>query len=364
MTTVKKTPKLRRHLGLLTLGLMLLTGTATAAVVLQYHHVSDDTPAATSTSVALFLRHLEILEAQGYQVVPLPQLLQRYTDTRDQRLRQVAITFDDGYLSVYTEAFPELVKRAWPFTVFVNTRPIDEHWHGFVSWDQLREMGEQGGTIANHTVDHTHMIRLRQGETRAQWRQRLTDDVLQAEMRIETETGQSHRILAYPYGEYDLHVVALLKSLKFVGFGQHSGPLGTSHSRQALPRFPLGGVYADPENFKVKAGSLALPIKRLGLNGQWRLEELEPYLKPGKFRPSLMLELEESVPAAALQCFASGQENLSTDVSGQRVTVGLANDLPAGRSRINCTAAAGEGRFYWFSQPFFRADHEGRWPPE
>ncbi|GAB3094380.1 polysaccharide deacetylase family protein [Aestuariicella hydrocarbonica] len=347
----------------LSLGL-LWSGLSAAAVVLQYHHVSDETPASTSTPVALFRRHLEILAEQGYQVVPLPELLQRYADTPTQRLRQVAITFDDGYLSVYTEAFPALQKRGWPFTVFVNTRPIDERWHEFVSWEQLREMAEQGATIANHTVDHAHMIRLRQGESRAQWRQRITTDVLQAEMRIETETGQSHRILAYPYGEYDLHLVALLKSLKFVGFGQHSGPLGTSHSPQALPRFPFGGVYGAPENFVVKAGSLPLPVKRLGRDGQWSRGDLEPVLETGNFRPSLMLELAGSVPANRVHCFASGQDGLRTEVSGQRITVHLSADLPLGRSRINCTAAADDGRFYWYSQPFFRADHNGDWPPE
>ena len=41
-----------------------------SGVVLLYHHVADDTPVVTSITIAQFERHLEIIEENGYEVVP------------------------------------------------------------------------------------------------------------------------------------------------------------------------------------------------------------------------------------------------------------------------------------------------------
>lgn len=349
-------------------GLLLLCSPLQAAVVLQYHHISNETPASTSTSPELFRQHMEYLEKEGYEIVSLPELLQSYPSSEGQRLKQVAITFDDGYESVYTEAYPDLKRRGWPFTVFVNTKPLDERWKGFAHWDQLREMASHGAIIANHTVNHGHLIRRLEGESEGKWRQRIKEDLLLAEKRIKQETGQSHRILAYPFGEYDLPLVALLKSLDFVGFGQHSGPLGSSHPSQALPRFPLGGHYGDISDFAQKVSSLPMLLDRVSLKNVSLMGEsqewIEPLLPPVDTQPKLVLEARSVDLAQGINCFASGQGRVKTLVDGSRVEVVLAKPLPAGRSRINCTAAAGKGRFYWFSQPFFHPNEQGEWPPE
>lgn len=344
-------------------GCLLVCNSLQAAVVLQYHHVSDETPASTSTSPALFREHMAYLAAEGYEVVALPELLESYVSTEGQRLKQVAITFDDGYESVYTEAYPELRKRGWPFTVFVNTRPLDESWKGFARWHQLREMAANGATIANHTTSHAHLIRKLDGESEHKWRQRIKEDLVLAEKRIKQETGQSHRILAYPFGEYDLSLMKMLESLDFVGFGQHSGPLGSNHSPQALPRFPFGGHYGGISDFAQKVSSLPMPVTSVFLKAAPD-SDIEPLLSNKDRQPSLVLETESEALAQGINCFASGQGRVQTVVDNNRVRVVLSGPLPAGRSRINCTAAAGKGRFYWFSQPFFRTNDEGEWPPE
>ncbi len=340
-----------------------------AAVVLQYHHISTTTPASTSTSPVLFRQHMTYLQEQGFDVVGLPELLQQ--DNTSGLDKRVAITFDDGYLSVYQQAFPELKRRGWPFTVFVNTRPLDQGWQEFVSWSQLREMALAGATIANHTVSHGHLIRRQEGESDRQWRQRIERDIVEAESRIEQETGQSHRILAYPFGEYDLALAGLVRSLGFTAMGQHSGPLGGHHSAQALPRFPFGGPYGDLQEFITKVNSLPMPLQRVGgrLAGEGRLMPLEagdlqPRLPVGEAVPELWLDVDKSLPPPQINCFATGQGQLQTRVSGLRLEVLLSAPLPTGRSRINCTAAAGKGRFYWFSQPFVRPDKDGQWPSE
>src|SRR5690625_6342556 len=108
--------------------------------------------------------------------------------------------------------------RNWPFTVFVNTNPIDNQRKGFATWDQLREMAEQGGTIANHSTAHGFLPRRASGESEAQWRQRITKEIMTAEQRIKEETGQSHKVLAYPYGECDKRVQEPLRGVGVIAF--------------------------------------------------------------------------------------------------------------------------------------------------
>src|SRR5690606_33663650 len=207
---------------------LYVAASAQAAVVLQYHHVSSATPASTSVTPELFQQHMDYLAQQKFRIVPLTELIEKLKRGEALPDDTVAITFDDAYESVYSTAYPLLKKRNWPFTIFLNTEPHDQEKKSFATWAQVREMADDGVTIANHSTAHNHLLRLKKGENRAQWRKRITAEILDAEKRIKEKTGQSHKMLAYPYGEYDNQVKALVKKLGFVAFGQQSGPLFVS----------------------------------------------------------------------------------------------------------------------------------------
>ena len=126
-------------------------------VVLQYHHVSDSTPAATSTTPSLFEDQLGMIESLGLEVVALESGTRAALAGELDNRRQVAITFDDAYSSVYQTAAPLLFERGFPFTVFVNTDAVGRR--GFMTWDQLAEFStDERITIANHSTDHRHLV--------------------------------------------------------------------------------------------------------------------------------------------------------------------------------------------------------------
>ncbi len=336
---------------------------AGAAVVLQYHHVSDKTPPSTSVTPERFRAHMDYLAEQDFRVVPLLSLVEQLKRGEPLPDKTVAITFDDAYDNVYATAFPLLRERNWPFTIFVNTEPHDKNKRGFATWDQVREMAEAGVTIANHTTVHNHLLRLRNGETRAQWRERIRAEILDAEARIKAVTGHSHRVLAYPYGEYDEAVKELVKSLDFVAFGQQSGPLFAVDDLLALPRFPFGGIYGDPEDFATKVNTRPFPIRQVSFYADMNLRQpLADLVLPPAQRPVLVLELDNPELLARIQCFASGQGAIATRVEGKRLLVQANQPLKAGRARYNCTAPTGErGRFYWFTQQWLTTGDQGRW---
>lgn len=312
---------------------------ADQAVILQYHHVSTSTPAVTSISPEDFRKHMDYLEETDFNILPLPEVLSALQAGTPLPERAAVITFDDGYESVYTAAFPVLQEKGWPFTIFVTSGLVGSNPGLYTSWDHLREMGDQGATLANHTVNHPHLIDIAPGQNEEDWLAGVEQEITQAESRIEQETGQSHKLLAYPYGEYDPRIEELVESLGFVGIGQQSGPVNGSSNFTALPRFPFSGVYVAMNTFAIKANSLAFGV-----------EETRP-ASPVTTEPSPGAYLRVSENPGNLNCF-NNDEPISVELSEGGFNISTHIENRSRRFRYNCTAAGPDGRYYWYSIHF------------
>lgn len=345
--------------------LSLLAAPAQALVILQYHHISEHTPAATSTSPQRFRAHLEAIAASGFRVLDLDTVTQLIRSAAPLPDRAVLITFDDSYTSIYETALPLLKKRQWPFVVFANTEPVDLGLDGFLSWEQLRKLAANGAAIANHSVSHPHMVRHEPGQPPDGWRQQVRAEILNAEARIREEVGQSHRVLAYPFGEFSAELEQVLAQLDFIGMGQHSGA-ASSAQRYALPRFAFGGSYGAREDFSTKLQALPLPVQAWAIEDEAGNTLIDGILPLQVQRPVVRMTLGDSGLLDKLQCYVSGQDRAERmPVDNYSVRFWAQRPLRPGRSRYNCTAASAEpGRFHWFSVPFIRRRADGSWLPE
>jgi peptidoglycan/xylan/chitin deacetylase (PgdA/CDA1 family) len=95
-----------------------------AGVILGFHSVEGHDGSMLSQRVSpvspgVFEEILRYLQTLGYSFVPLSEI----TNGSDCS-KKVAITFDDGFKSVYTNAFPILKKFRAPFTVFLITATL------------------------------------------------------------------------------------------------------------------------------------------------------------------------------------------------------------------------------------------------
>ena len=328
------------------------------AVVLMYHHFGGDTPPSTSVTLAQFDAHLDYLAENGYRVWPLEKIVSHLLDRQPLPDRVVAISIDDAYTSVYHQAWPRLRARGLPFTVFVATDPVDQGLRAMMSWAQMREMAAAGVSFANHSRAHEHLVRRRPLENEAQWRQRVRDDLLQAQARLQAKLGQAPKLFAYPYGEYDSALRALVGELGFSAFGQQSGPVSRYADPLALPRYPMAVAFAGLDEVRDKLQSRPLPVLRAAPN--------DPLLAPGDTRPLLTLTLQPGdYDPDTLSCYISGQGRLTPqwlDAQQTRFTVRAERPLAVGRNRYNCTAQAtsGEG-WLWFSQPWILRHPDGSW---
>ena len=258
--------------------------------------------------------------------------------------KTVALTFDDGFINNFEQAAPILAEFNYPYTIFVNPQLIDQQKGYVMTWQQLRELTKKGADIANHSAKHDYLhIRL-ENETLAQWRERITQDILHSEKRIQQEIGHHFKYLAYPYGEFNSELQRLVAELGFVGIGQHSGAVGLHTDLTRVPRFPASGIYSDLETLKTKIASLPFSFK----------VNVDSVTKSAK--PTMTVRfIEKDFNNKQLNCFVSGQGLAKLIWQDEyTVTVSANSPLPKGRSRFNCTAPSisNPGRFLWLSQPW------------
>ena len=306
---------------------------AESAVILQYHRFGEDTFPTTSVTIAQFEAHIDHLVGGGYAVLPVPEILAALRAGRPLPERTIGITVDDAWRSVLEEAWPRLEKAGMPFTVFVSTDAVDQGVAGTMSWDELRRLAAAGVTIGNHSAAHRHMWRGDDRENRA--------DLLRARRRIAAELGIDATLFAYPYGEWNGALRALVAELGFTSaFGQHSGVLAAHSDMLDLPRFALNEKYGAMDRFRLIVDTLPLGVRARTPVDQ--IMEENPPTVGFTIEPPL-------VRRDALACYASDGVSATLDHGGDgRVEVRFDRPFPPGRARLNCTVPAEGGRWRWF----------------
>ena len=326
--------------------LLFFAHSSQAAVILQYHHVSEKLPAVTSVSEETFKSHLTYLKDNNFNVIHLDKLLSHTKQGKALPAKTVAITFDDGYDNNIEQAAPILEAFGYPYTIFVNPQLIDESTSYVMTWDELRALSKRGALIANHSAKHDYLHLKLAGETQAQWLKRVRDDILFSEKRIKEEVGHNFKLLAYPYGEFNRPLQNLVKELGFIGIGQHSGAVSKYTDYTRVPRYPASGFYSKLDTLKTKLHSLPFALAALDYEDSVTTNT----------QPTINIEYaEKDFNQSQFACFVSGigRANLTWQ-NDNRVSVTSPEAIKKGRTRYNCTAPSikHSGQFYWFSQPW------------
>jgi len=328
-----------------------------SAVILQYHHVSNNTPISTSVSPQQFEKHLRYLKQHNFNVVPLNTLIDAIKNQQPLPDKTVAITFDDAYLDILTQAKPLLDHFNFPFTIFINPALVSQRSKHYLTWQQLKQMANEGVIIANHGYYHDSLARIPKNLSEAQWLNKYAQLLEQAEKIIKIKTGQSWRYFAYPYGEFSQAGLAWITQQNFIGFGQQSGAVGLHSNLAALPRFPASQPYDKLTTLKDKLYALPfnLTIKNTVQRYIYRQNELT----------SATFTLHnKDFTSSLLNCYVTGLGKQKIHWhNNHRFTVTFTNKLPIGRIRANCTAPSKihPSRFYWYSHPWFILYNDGSW---
>jgi peptidoglycan/xylan/chitin deacetylase (PgdA/CDA1 family) len=116
--------------------------------------------------------------------------------------KPVLITFDDTREEHYYIGATEMKKQGFKGVFFIMTVAINKP--GYMTEEQIKNLSENGNTIAAHTWDH-HMVTKYTGDD---WKTQL----LKPKKKLEDITGKSVNYFAYPFGLWNKEAVAQLKN--------------------------------------------------------------------------------------------------------------------------------------------------------
>lgn len=140
----------------------------TRVAVLGYHNFSHTRPVSEMLLRTSELRQqMERLRREGISVISMPEFLEWRLGERRLPEKCVLITLDDGWKSVYTDAYPIFREYGYPFHLFLYTSYI--HGRGdSMSPAKIREMMANGATIGSHSASHPYPSTWRRHEAAGQ----------------------------------------------------------------------------------------------------------------------------------------------------------------------------------------------------
>jgi peptidoglycan/xylan/chitin deacetylase (PgdA/CDA1 family) len=231
--------------------------------ILCYHAVEAGWTSPLAVTPAAFEAQAQWL-ARNRTVLPLDEAVQRLDASARLPTGHTSVTFDDGFASVYDNAFGVLKRYAIPATVFLVAETLAPQGRA-VDWvdtppprpmrtlslEQVLEMREAGVSFASHSWRHHDLTKLSFTDCVADLRQsrELLEDLLATKVPY----------LAYPRGLHDATVrMAAGKAGYSHAFSlpQWREPVG----RLAVPRvgiFPGNGVRA----MRLKLARPYVPIR-------------------------------------------------------------------------------------------------------
>lgn len=313
---------------------------ADSAVVITYHRFGENAHPSTNIRLEQFEAQIEELASGPYTVLPLPAVVEALKTGKPLPDRAVAITIDDAYRSVFTEAWPRLRAAGLPFTLFVLTDPVTRGLPNYMTWDQVRALRDGGVTIGAHTDTHLHMADATAATNRA--------DIARSTTLFRQELGEEPVLFAYPYGETSGGVERVVREAGYAAaFGQQSGAVRRGQPLFYLPRFPINEALGGPSRFRLVVNSLPLPVRAA-------VPE-DPLVLPGANPPAVAFSVEPSAGSlATLACYRSriGKTPIERRAN-RRVEIRLEKPFRPGHTRLNCTQPGPSGRWRWFGMQFY-----------
>ena len=212
------------------------------------YHVFHATKPATQMLIPTkkFRSQMEAVKTSEVTVITMEKFLQWRHGETPLPPKSFLITFDDGWKSVYTEAFPIMKELELPFTIFLYKNYVGSSRGGrAMSNDMINEMLDSGlCTIGSHSVSHpfpsTVKKNLRAGsEIYAKFLQTELGD---SKTFLEERFKSPVTTYAYPGGFHTPEMFSLADKLGYDNlFTVKPGKIGRNSPRHLLPRYIVLG---------------------------------------------------------------------------------------------------------------------------
>lgn len=166
--------------------------------ILMYHYINNEEPHRSRLGVSpeAFEKQMSFLRRHNYNIITLEELVSLIAGNNKIPWKTVAVTFDDGYLDNYTNAYPILKKYNIPATIFVVINRIGKRLgrDDYMSWEQIKELAESGlVTIGSHSMNHPNLNEI-DSEDELQY------EFLESKKILEEKLKNRVDFFSYPFG--------------------------------------------------------------------------------------------------------------------------------------------------------------------
>src|SRR5258708_846114 len=205
--------------------------------ILMYHYIRDyNNPRDTignrlSVSPSNFDQQMGYLASHGYTPISLDTMYAIFNGQAQSPSKPIVLTFDDGYIDFYANAFPILKKYGLHAVEFIPTGLIGQP--AYMSWNNIKEIQQSGlVTFEGHTVSHSYLPKLGSSS--------LLRELQESKTTLQSQTGYTVNFIAYPYGASNWTVQNAAQKAGYVGgVGTWGGKTG--YGSMNMPRIRING---------------------------------------------------------------------------------------------------------------------------
>jgi peptidoglycan/xylan/chitin deacetylase (PgdA/CDA1 family) len=204
--------------------------------ILMYHVVADPPADAPYPGLyvdsADFAAEVRWLARHGYHAVTLDQVYAYWRHGQPLPRRPIVFTFDDGYRSVYVNAFPVLRRHGWPAVLDLLVANESKSWG--ISAGRVRSLMAAGWEIDSHTLTHLDLTTLSAATLRR--------EVAGSRRILRRQFGAPVNFFCYPAGRYDTRVIAAVRRAGYEGATSVRSGLGRPSELFVLARIRVDGT--------------------------------------------------------------------------------------------------------------------------
>ncbi len=181
--------------------------------ILVYHIVRpsypDDSAAVRAIAMTpeIFDAELSHLQNSGYHVIGFHDLELYFASSTPLPTNPIIISLDDGWHDQYEYAFPILKAHRMTATFFIFTNAVGHR--GFFSWSELQEVVASGMTIGDHSISHPFLTKITDPK-------KLWGEIDGSKTLLEQKLNVPITEFAYPFGQYNADIIALVKQAGFL----------------------------------------------------------------------------------------------------------------------------------------------------
>lgn len=227
----------------------IFIGRSVRIPILMYHYIGNNpNPAdkardALSTAPDKFDAQLGYLASAGYTPITFDTMYSALKGGGSLPSKPIILTFDDGYVDFYVNAFPILRKYGFRAVSFIPTGLMNQGY--YLTWSEIKEMQSSGLiSFEAHSVTHANLALL-SGD-------RLRNEIIQSKSTLESEIGEPVNFFAYPYGTSNPITWQAVKAAGYAGaVGTWYGLIESEGTQYNWPRVRIAGGIS-LEDFKKK----------------------------------------------------------------------------------------------------------------